>query len=94
MRVAPRFIPLSLMRECVDAGVRSPIYDGATPKTQPAMNTITKKYPPHQAHKHHYGWVRFHPIPIPSHTTHVVLCLHLGFRYELGLRFTRRARFN
>lgn len=38
-----------------------PIYDGATPKTQPAMNTITKKYPPHQAHKHHYGWSP--PVP-------------------------------
>jgi hypothetical protein len=27
------------------------------------MNTITKKYAPHQAHKHHYGWVRNSPVP-------------------------------
>lgn len=45
------------------ARVFSPIYDGATPKTQPAMNTITEKYAPHQAHKHHYGWVRIYPVP-------------------------------
>jgi hypothetical protein len=60
--MAPRMLTVPLTWVC-GARVSSPIYDGATPKTQPAMNHLTKKYAPHQAHKHHYGWVRIYPVP-------------------------------